>query len=66
MLFPSFAKETVELPGQTKVKHNRLMMEESTVDPAIGDVTESIAFGLLNDAEKLGQVLNGGRIVDLS
>ncbi len=33
-------------------------MEEATttVDPAFGDVTESIAFGLLNDAEKLGQV----------
>lgn len=33
------------------------MEDQPTVDPAVGDVSESIAFGLLNDAEKLGQVL---------
>lgn len=32
------------------------MEETVVVDPAVGDVTESIAFGLLNDAEKLAQV----------
>lgn len=32
------------------------MEETVSVDPAVGDVTETIAFGLLNDAEKLGQV----------
>jgi hypothetical protein len=32
------------------------MEESSNVDPAVGDVTETIAFGLLSDAEKLGQV----------
>ena len=32
-------------------------MDEPTVDPAVGDVTETIAFGLLNDAAKLEQVL---------
>ena len=34
------------------------MDDQPSVDPAVGDVTESIAFGLLNDAEKLGQVWN--------
>ena len=34
------------------------MDDQPSVDPAVGDVTETIAFGLLNDAEKLGQVWN--------
>lgn len=32
------------------------MEETTTVDPAVGDVTETIAYGLLSDAEKLNQV----------
>ena len=36
------------------------MEDQPSVDPAVGDVSESIAFGLLNDAEKLGQVLANG------
>jgi hypothetical protein len=35
------------------------MEDQPSVDPAVGDVTESIAFGLLNDAVKLGQVRCG-------
>ena len=50
--------ETVTRPSHASLRNLQIEMEEATtaVDPAVGDVTESIAYGLLNDAEKLGQV----------